>query len=245
MNLQQLKQLYLINSKSGQETEIKRFVMTQIESPDLFVEEDVFGNLLIVKGKSEYYPCVVAHLDEVHQPCARNLQEVDGMIFAIEENGNNVGIGADDKNGVWIVLQLLKQVEFMKAVLFVREEKATYEGYRHGSDDCDLAFFDDVKFVIQCDRKGASDIVTYCTKKEIRLCEDDFIPEKVRLKYGYKPVEGGITDVVHLKQRGLHIPCCNISCGYYNAHKPDEYCVTSELQNSLKFVKNVIELMNR
>lgn len=235
-----LKQLYRINSYSGHEEEIKCFVLQQLADLPLHIEEDDFGNVLITKGFAEEYPCVVAHLDEVHQPSVRNLHEEHDVIYAVDENGEPVGIGADDKNGVWIVIRLLQQMKAIKAVLFVREEKATFESYRHGSDDIDLAFFDDVKYVLQCDRKGAGDWVTYCTKKEIRLCDDDFIPEWIRRKYGYMPVEGGITDVVHLKQRGLLVPCCNISCGYYNAHKPEEYTNVAELQNSFDFVKTLV-----
>jgi putative aminopeptidase FrvX len=218
-------------------------VLHQVADLPLRIKVDAYGNVLITKGNAEKYPCVAAHLDEVHQPSVRNLQEKDGNIYALDENSEPVGIGADDKNGVWIVLQLLRQIETMKAVLFVREEKATFEGYRHGSDDCDLAFFTDVKFVLQCDRTGAGDLVTYCTKKEIRLCDDDFVPEWILQKYGYAPVEGGVTDVVHLKQRGLQIPCCNISCGFYNAHKPEEYTNVAELQNSLEFVKTLVSTL--
>ena len=60
------------------------------------------------------------------QASVRNLQEEHEVIFALDENGERVGIGADDKNGVWIGLQLLRQIETMKAVLFVCEEKATF-----------------------------------------------------------------------------------------------------------------------
>lgn len=235
-----LRQLYLINSYSGHEDEIKRFVLQQISDLPLQIEEDAFGNILITKGKAEKYPCVAAHLDEVHQPSVRKLHDEDGRIYATDENNENVGIGADDKNGIWIVMQLLRQVDVMKAALFVREEKATFEGYRHGSDDCDLAFFDDVKYVLECDRKGVGDLVTYCYKRELRLCDDDFIPQDIMQKYGFAPVEGGVTDVVHLKERGLPIPCCNISCGYYNAHKVEEYTTISELLICLEFVKTII-----
>ena len=241
--MQILKQLYLINSYSGHEDEIKRFVMSQLEDLELSVEEDGFGNIFVTKGQSESYPCVAAHLDEVHLPQKRNLHEEDGVIYAVDDNGCRVGIGADDKNGVWIVLRLLREVEVMKAVLFVREEKATYEGYRHGSDDCSLSFFDDVKYVMQCDRRGSGDLVTYCSKKEIRLCDDDFIPASIMQKFGYVPVEGGVTDVVHLRQRGLSVPCCNISCGYYNAHSDEEYTVIGELLNCYDFVKKIVETM--
>ena len=119
--MQLLKQLYLINSKSGREEEIKRFVLTQLDGLDLSIEEDAIGNLFIVKGKANVYPCVVAHLDEVHLPQKRNLHEVDGVIFATDEEGNRVGIGADDKNGVWIALNLLRTEKKLKLFLFLQE----------------------------------------------------------------------------------------------------------------------------
>ena len=132
-------------------------------------------------------------------------------------------------------------MDVLKVALFVREEKATYEGYRHGSDDCDLGFFDDVKYVLQCDRKETGDVVTYCIKRELRLCDDDFIPEWILQKYGFTAVNGGVTDVVHLKERGLRIPCCNISCGYHHPHKPEEYTSTAELYHNLEFVKTIVQ----
>jgi hypothetical protein len=45
--------------------------------------------------------------------------------------------------------------------------------------------------------------------------------------------------VVNLLNR-LSIPVCNISCGYYNAHKNNEYTQFSELQNCLSFVNEII-----
>lgn len=237
-----LTQLYSINSQSGHEDEIKCFVLRNLSDLRLHIEEDAYGNILITKGISNGYPCVAAHLDEVHEPVARKVLADGNKIYALDEHlQEQVGVGADDKNGVWIVMRLLQQVDVLKVALFVREEKGDYEGYRHGSDDCDLAFFNDVKYVLQCDRKGASDLVTFNTKYQTRLCEDDFIPPEILRQFGFSPVEGGVTDVVHLKQRGLEIPCCNISCGYYNAHKPEEYALFNELQNSFSFVKKILE----
>ena len=60
------------------------------------------------------------------------------------------------------------------------------------------------------------------------------------ISYNYQMVSGGKTDVVALKMRGLKIPVCNISCGYYNAHKNNEYTQFSELQNCLSFVKEIL-----
>ncbi len=242
-DMELLKQLYQINSKSGHEAEIKRFVLDQLKGLPPTVVEDDFGNLFITKGQAENYPCVAAHLDEVHQPCVRNLQESDGMIFATDEKGKRVGIGADDKNGIWIALKLLREVEVLKVAFFVQEEKDGELSGCRGSRACDLTWFDDVRYVLQCDRKGNSDIVTYSEKADVRLCEDVFIPAALCEKFGYEPVNGGKTDVVALKQRGLKIPCCNLSCGYQNAHKPEEYTVLDDLLKCHEFVRHIISAL--
>ena len=238
-----LKQLYQINSKSGHEAELTRLVMGQLEGLPLKVVEDDFGNVFITKGQAEHYPCVGAHLDEVHLPGVRHLHETDGMIFATDENGERTGIGADDKNGVWIALQLLREVDVLKVAFFVQEEKDGELNGCRGSNACDLSWFDDVSYVIQCDRKGNGDIVTYSEKSNIRLCDDDFIPAEICEGYGYIPVNGGKTDVVALKQRGLKIPCCNISCGFYNAHNPEEYTLVADLLNACNFVHNILKVI--
>ena len=76
------------------------------------------------------------------------------------------------------------------------------------------------------------------------FCNPDFIPQSILQKYGYEMVKGGKTDVVELKMRGLNIPVCNVSCGYYEAHKNSEYTKFSELQNCLLFVQEIIQNIN-
>ena len=235
--------LYRINSKSGHEKEIKQYIKEQIANINLTIEEDDFGNIFITKGLSDNYPCIAAHLDEVHFPHERNIRIDGDIIFATDKEGNHVGIGADDKNGIWIAMQLLQSEPILKVALFVQEEKdGDLIGCR-GSKACSLDFFDNVKYIIQCDRKGASDVVTYSAKAEIRLCNDDFIPQTLLTRYSYTVNVGGSTDVVALKRRGLQIPCCNISCGYYNPHKPDEYTSWKDLQHSLAFTKDILRLL--
>ena len=72
-----LKSFYGINSKSGSEVAIKEFFMAQLAGLELIVEEDAFGNVFITKGCADSYPCVTAHLDEVHAPTERDIV-IDG-----------------------------------------------------------------------------------------------------------------------------------------------------------------------
>ena len=239
MNL--LKELYQTNGKSGHEDEIKSIVRKEVSAVDATIAEDSFGNLFVTKGVAKEYPCVAAHLDEVHEPVQRHIVEENNRLFALDGDGNSIGIGADDKNGVWLALRLLKEVPIVKVALFVQEEKDGDLSGCRGSNACDLHWFNDVKYVIECDRKGCNDIVTFSEKAGIRLCDDNFIPQRLCIEYGYNPVNGGKTDVTALKQRGLAIPCCNISCGYYNAHSDEEYTVIGELLNCYDFVKKIVE----
>ena len=66
MNL--LRQLYAISSKSGNEGKIKSFIVGYLSSISLSVRTDEIGNLYITKGVADVYPCVAAHLDEIHIP---------------------------------------------------------------------------------------------------------------------------------------------------------------------------------
>lgn len=235
-----LEQLYKISSKSGMEDRIKSFVLDCFSDVPLTVETDEIGNLFITKGAAEVYPCVAAHLDEIHAPCEREIVIEGDKIFTVNRLWNRVGCGADDKNGLWIIINLLHSEPILKVALFVQEERTGDIAGCRGAGACDLLFFSDVKFVLECDRKGCSDVVSI-GKGDTLLCEPDFIPQHLLSEYGYEMVKGGKTDVVELKMRGLDIPVCNISCGYYDAHKNSEYTIFSELQNCLSFVRDVLQ----
>lgn len=239
-NLDLLLNLYAINSQSTHEDEMRRFILEQLKTLNVEVLQDEMGNVFVTKGNNDEYPCVAAHIDEVHPPCKRNLKVVDGMVYALDDEGNQVGIGADDKNGIWVALNLLQTEPVLKVAFFVHEEKFEDQAGCVGSSACDLSFFSNVKYVLECDRKGSSDLVY--VGKDVPLCEPCFIPLEIQNRFGYAPVVGGKTDVVELKLRGLEKPCCNISCGYYNAHKNNEFTVLSELHNCLAFVKTFIRL---
>ena len=235
-----LTAMYAINGKSGREAYIKDFVRAYVANMPVCIEEDTVGNLFITKGASRRYPCLVAHLDEVHDNPDRQIIVEGDFISAINSNGDGVGVGADDKNGIWIALRLLQKLPVLKVALFVGEEKLDGQPGCRGSRGCDLSVFDNCAYLLQCDRKGCSDVVTYYEKGQLSLCDDTFPPAHILAKYGYETCSGGRTDVVALRERGLLKNCCNISCGYYRAHTPDEYTRFSHLKNALQFVEEWI-----
>ncbi len=102
-----------------------------------------------------------------------------------------------------------------------------------------MTFFDDARFVLQCDRRGGSDFITNAVGVE--LCNESFVNDAMIELFGYSKANGSVTDVMELKERGLKVCACNISCGYYNPHSDSEATKVSELRNCLDLVCNIID----
>lgn len=240
MNTQLLKKLYSIYSPSGKEQKMVKFLCSYIKQlpGNISVSKDNFGNLYVVKGKAETYPCLVSHIDQVsHCYHSKDFKAIETreIIFGYSpKNRRFENLGADDKNGVFICLECLKKYDAVKVVFFREEEIGC-----RGSSEAVMSFFDDVRFVIQPDRKGNSDLITSIGYSD--LCSDQFIEAIEPETWNYKEENGLMTDILTLKEKGLKVSCINVSCGYYNAHTDEEITVKKDLMKCLMFVEHIIE----
>lgn len=116
MNIQLLKRLYSIYSPSGKEQKMVKFLCSYIRQlpGNISVSKDKFGNLYVVKGKAEVYSCLVSHIDQVsHCKHSKDFKAVETreVIFGYSpKNRRFENLGADDKNGVFICLECLKNI---------------------------------------------------------------------------------------------------------------------------------------
>ncbi|MEG0455620.1 MAG: hypothetical protein RR559_09815, partial [Bacteroides sp.] len=234
-----LKQLYAIHAPSGKEKRIRTFiegyVFKNIQTAHVAVDKT--GNLFITKGSAETYPCIVAHLDQVQHYHSKDFRAIEtrDVIFGYSPSKRRQeGLGADDKNGIWIALKCLRKYEAIKIALFVGEEVGCI-----GSNAADLAFFEDCRFVIQPDRRGFNDLITQISWEN--LCSGEFLSDIQPERFGYKPTEGLMTDIEILRENGLSLSCINLSCGYYEPHTDHEFTVKDDLWNCLNFVQHIIE----
>ena len=229
--------LYNTASPSGREKSMIRLLKAELTGMGITHYQDRKGNLYAVKGRARTYPCVVAHMDEVHRRSGGDYAAhmVDGhfVVGYDRKRKKMAGIGADDKNGIWICLKCLEDFKVMKCAFFVQEEAGCI-----GSGAADMGFFADCRFVLQCDRKGDSDLVTRISGMD--LCSDEFIERINPLKYGYQVSDGMHTDVYALKRRGLAVSCVNISCGYYEPHTAHEYTVLNDLAKCYRLVRHIV-----
>lgn len=236
--MQLLKTLYEIHSPSKREKRMRKFlrwwILNNIKGAT--VTTDANGNLLVTKGNATEYPCIVAHMDQVqdiHSKDFRAIETKDYILGFSLKNKQQEGLGADDKNGIWVALKCLQKYDAIKCAFFVCEEIGCV-----GSSAVDLSFFSDCRFVLQCDRRNGNDLITSVWGD---LCSKEFLDDIDYEKYGYKPTHGLITDVATLKERGLAVSALNISCGYYQPHTDQEFTIKSELKNCLNFVCHIIE----
>ena len=233
-----LKKLYAIHSPSGKEDKMIAFLVSYLKSlPGVELGKDAYGNLYAWKGETESYPCIVAHLDQVQRNHPRDFRAIEtrDIIFGYSTKDHSFcGLGADDKNGIIIALESIKKYDYMKVAFFREEETGC-----HGSSHAEMRFFDDCRYVIQCDRRGNSDLITNigCTD----LCSEKFIQDIDPEHWGYKEGQGLMTDVETLKEKGLSVSAINISCGYYNPHTDEEITVKRDLEKCWRFVQHIIE----
>lgn len=234
-----LKQLYCIHSKSNKEEKMLSFLIEWLfrELPKANIEMDKAGNLYVTKGEAGTYPCIVAHVDQVQTLHSDDFEavETNDIIFGYsQKNRRYEGLGADDKNGVWIALKCLLKYDVLKVALFVGEEVGCI-----GSNAADMDFFNDCRFVLQCDRRGFDDFITEASCTE--LCGKEFTDDVHFDWFGYKEAHGMMTDVMTLKENGLNVACANISCGYYEPHTDKEFTIKYDLMNCLSLVEYIIE----
>lgn len=214
---------------------------------------DAAGNMLVIKGEAETYPCVVSHMDTVHD-FVDNFRVVDthftynnkttktfirkDIELSATSDSGVVGVGGDDKCGIFACLYYLEVLPAVKVVFFSREEVGC-----RGSIGINHDFFSDCRYIIQLDRKGKGDFITnYMGHKTIsqKLSSEVGVVKK---KWGFKNATGSVTDSVKLWYHNVGISCMNISSGYYNPHMATEYVSVTDLFRAIWFVEDMINTL--
>ena len=249
-----LKQLYSIHAPTFHEWSLICFIREYIREhvPEAEVKMDGRGNLYVVKGEGfngskvqefKGYPTLACHLDQVQEVHSDDfcVKEKNGTLYGWSEaNQQREGLGADDKNGVWICLRCLEECTCLKVFMAVGEEKGCI-----GSNRADMSFFSDSLYVLEPDCKGGEEIHTNlkdipCASGEFgqALLEANSQLPTVNCQFTITPGKG--SDIFALTLNGIGVSCANIPVGYYNPHKDDEYTVISELEHAFAFVRHFV-----
>ena len=221
-----LYDLYITSSPSGHEYGIQGIIIRELNKMGIPFMISSEGHIYNIKPNQVI---LSAHMDQVFFTQPLDIKrDSKGRIFA----SNKTSLGADDKNGIFIVLQLLKEFPESGFCFSVREEIGG-----------DLWFSTDIikkakkaAFCIVFDRKGNSDIIGasngYCTESFENSLSD------ILVSLQYCPNTGVFSDANFFSQ---YINSVNLSCGFYNAHTPDEYAVWADILKAVKAGKLIIQ----
>jgi len=263
MNINKFKELLSVPSKTYQEEDMVEYICNELDSIEgVMYYRDEMMNVYATKGvleEGEYYPMFIAHTDTVHSKIDKIVVKEEklkrpntfGKTFddalvdvlkAYDEEGNPTGIGGDDKCGIFICLELLKQLDKVKIGLFVSEETGC-----HGSSKCDESFLTDVGYITQYDAPGNHLISEICSgvrlferdseffEKSILVIENAFGNEMLVQSHPY-------TDVSQLKKK-IDVSCINMSCGYYNMHTKEEFISIDDVERAIEAGKNMVFIL--
>lgn len=176
---------------------------------------------------------LTAHMDTVHKETVKNVHRntLDGDIILSSPQG----IGGDDRGGVFIIRHLLPKLiasGIRPAVLFCEDEEIGGIGSGKFCRTEFITELSDLNFLIQLDRANSHDAVFYDDDNQ------DFHKYVTRVT-GYKEAQGSFSDISNL------CPACgvsgvNLSVGYYNPHRLEEYVSVREMLRTADVTEKLI-----
>lgn len=247
-----LKEVLSIPTKTFKEGMMVEFICKWLEEKKIPHFVDDMMNVYATKSNGdevEYFPCVVAHTDTVHNLDTINIheeqlpnaqRELKLSFKAYNNHGLPTGIGGDDKCGVFACMKMLEEFDNIKAAFFVAEETGC-----HGSLKADKEFFSNVGYAIEFDAPENWMVTHFCFGQELfdkdseffDVC-DDILTEGTedRQEYMVHPY----TDVWALRSK-FDFMCINFSIGYYNYHSPNEYVVLEDVFKGFDMGRKMVQ----
>ena len=251
-DLELLKSVLAVPTHTYQEELMVQYICDWLKEKNIEFTVDEHLNVYAVKGEVSHggmYPCVVCHTDTVHKIDTINVveemlpnshREMKLSLKAYNDDGEPTGIGGDDKCGVFACMEILEEMDVIKAAFFVSEETGC-----HGSRYADPSFFSNVGYAIQFDGPENWMITETCFGAKLFERESEFFStcDKIltegmndKKQYMIHPY----TDVYALKSK-FDFSCINISIGYYQYHTKNEYVVIEDVFNGIDMGKKMIQ----
>lgn len=210
--------------------EVKEYMKRYLSSKKYnVIDEDGF-----LYAKGDVPVLLVAHMDTVHQEVCKEIKVNKDKMFSPQ------GIGGDDRCGIFIIMNLVKELKC--SVLLAEDEergcigtgkfiKATYKD----EDGNEKKYVENlgVNYMVEFDRKGNNDAVFYnCDNKDFI----DFVTDVTGYKFAY----GTMSDISKLMP-AAKLSAVNLSSGYYNAHTTNEYVIYDEMMDTVEAARFLIK----
>ena len=139
------------------------------------------------------------------------------------------GLGADDRAGVFAILQIIKSGLRPHVIFTTDEEMGCIGAGLLAEEKCP---FDDLRYIIELDRRGTNDCVFYD-------CDNEQFEEYVE-KFGFVTAWGSFSDISMICP-SWKIAGVNLSVGYKDEHSVSETLYVGPLLATIEKVKIMLK----
>lgn len=235
--MKDLIRLYNIESHNPNEESIHKWICHWLDEHNVDYEKDGL-NIFRLTGKDIV---LSAHMDQVEtNGQAVHFYQEKTKIIGYNKDYEQTSLGADDKNGIWIILKALEHNKDTNFIISVGEEVGC-KGMDELEKDKVLDRIKEDSICLVLDRKGFGEVLDrgstgpYCNTLAQVLCNfwNQYYQEEV-----FKVSSGTLSDTSRLCK---HCESVNVSVGYYKAHSEYEYTDYDELVSTKDMV---IEALN-
>lgn len=167
---------------------------------------------------------LVAHMDTVFkQPASEIFYDTRKNVI-----WSPTGLGADDRAGVFAMVQIIKSGLRPHIILTTDEEIGGIGATMLGKEECP---FKDLRYLIELDRRGEDDCVFYdCANEEFI----DYVET-----FGFKESFGSFSDISMIAPE-WEVAAVNLSIGYRDEHTTSEVLFVSHMFNTIDKVKKML-----
>lgn len=172
---------------------------------------------------------LVAHLDTVFKSPPQEIyyDRQANVIWSPD------GLGADDRAGVYSIVQILKD-GYRPTVILTTDEECGGIGAAAIEKDFRIAPTT-FKYIIELDRQGEKDCVFY-------YCNNDEFEEYVE-SFGFETAIGSYTDICEFCP-AWGVAGVNLSIGYKHEHSYSEILNLNHMYNTIKKVETMLDQIN-
>ena len=168
---------------------------------------------------------LTAHLDTVFKNPPNRIfyDRVKNVMWSPE------GLGADDRAGVYAIVQIIKS-GLRPTIIFTTDEELGCKGSEKLVKDIPIAPTE-LKYIIELDRRGSDDCVFY-------QCDNDEFETYVE-SFGFVMNFGSFSDISMICP-AWKVAGVNLSIGYYDEHSYSETLYVGQMLNTINKVKNML-----
>lgn len=215
--LRKINTANLIEILKMSQEEVKEYVYSELK---LHGYQPIFADGFVY-AKGDIPIAMVSHMDTVCIP-PKFIKYQSGVM------SGKYGLGADDRAGIYSILHLIR-LGLRPHVIFTEDEEIGCIGAEKFASTA--IRIDDLKYVIELDRRGSKDAVFYD-------CDNPDFTDYVT-SFGFVETYGSFSDICEICPK-LGVAGVNLSIGYYNEHTSKEQLVISDMARTIRLVEKML-----